>query len=109
MLYRSRRIHHRFEKKVKRYDTKDRNPFVNYMRERGFATPKEVWLHNFRVFLDVRLGYNRERWEAELMEKTYPSDAKWFIHHMNDFFLCFCRPEDPRDDFLLTQECLWCI
>jgi hypothetical protein len=104
MHYRSRKFYHRFEKTAEAYDAIDRSLLVNYMRERGFATPREVWLDNLGAFLDVKLGHDSKRWESELMEIAYPDDAKWFCHHMNQFFLCFCRPEDLQDGFLLTQN-----
>jgi hypothetical protein len=104
MLYRSRKFHDRFEKEIEDYNADDKAELLAYMRKKNFATPRVVWLDNFEVFLEIPLGHDSERWEAELLVNAYPADAKWFIHHMNNFFLCFCRPQDPREEFLLTQN-----
>jgi hypothetical protein len=105
MLYRGRKFHVRFKKTTDDYFADDKSALMDYMHERGFATPRDVWLDNLQVFLDVPLGtHDCERWEAELLRRAYPADAKWFIHHMNNFYLCFCTPEDCRDEFILTQN-----
>jgi Protein of unknown function (DUF4238) len=104
MLYRSRNFLHRFETSAEEYDSRDREPLLAYMKAKGFATPRDVWLDNFRTFLQVPLGPNPRAWEAELMKRAYPEDAKWFIHHVNDYFLYFCKPADDKDGFILTQN-----
>jgi Protein of unknown function (DUF4238) len=104
MLYRRGKFYDRFEKGIEDYDSDDKAELSVYMHKKKFATPREVWLNNFEVFLDVPLGHDSKRWEAELLANAYPADAEWFIHHMNNFFLCFCRPKDPREEFLLTQN-----
>ena len=104
MLYRSRKFHVRFKMTTDDYFANDKSALMDYMHERGFATPRDVWLDNLQVFLDVKLGHDCERWEAELLARAYPADAEWFIHHMNNFYLCFCTPEDCRDEFILTQN-----
>ncbi len=57
MLYRSRKFLERFDKTSENYDADDKIKLLEYMGKKGFATPREVWLDNFRTFLGVPLGY----------------------------------------------------
>ena len=127
MLYRSRNFHSRFESSSAVYDSRDRDPSLAYMAKKGFQTPREVWLHNFRVFLQASPGpdpdwweqaridrqqkdmpnpvrHERDIWEQELMAEAYPEDAKMFVEHVNNYSLHICTPENEEDKFLLTQN-----
>jgi hypothetical protein len=43
--------------------------------------------------------------EKELLGNIYPDDALWFIMHVEWYFLAFCTPCDPVDEFILTENC----
>lgn len=43
--------------------------------------------------------------EKKLLDNIYPDDALWFIMHMEWYFLAFCTPCDPIDEFILTENC----
>ena len=104
MLYRNRTLHSRFEKTAEAYDCADRETLLKYMREKGFVTPKDVWLANINAFLEVRLGHDRNRWLADLKATTDPDGATRFSKHLESTFLSFCTPVDQDDEFILTQN-----
>ena len=104
MLYRNQNIHSRFSKTTEEYNAVDRRKMLNYMRNSNFATPKAVWLASISAFLDISLGFDSNRWEEELKKQAYPGDAEWMIHQLNNFYLSFCVPTDPEDEFILTEN-----
>jgi Protein of unknown function (DUF4238) len=104
MLYRNRTIHGRFDTSIDDYKADDYKEMRNYMRVKGFSSPKAVWLANIRAFLNVRLGPDFERWSKELMDNAYPPDATWFRKHLLQTFLSFCTTKDDHDEFVLTEN-----
>jgi Protein of unknown function (DUF4238) len=104
MLYRNRILHGKYDRSLEEYDAVDRNEMLNYMKEKGFSSPKDVWLANLKSFLNVRLGPDHERWSSELKANAFPWDAQWFIKHMMGTFLSFCTPQNISDEFVLTEN-----
>ncbi|KAK5447975.1 hypothetical protein LTS15_009474 [Exophiala xenobiotica] len=104
MAYRNRNFHQRFEGEMDDYDSNDRVELLAYMHDKGFKTPKDVWLKNIRAFIDVDLSQEDECWYGWLMNHAYPADARWFWKNMTTSYLCFCTPEGADEEFVLTQN-----
>jgi hypothetical protein len=104
MGYRNRRLHQRFEGEKDDYDSNDRAELLAYMNDKGFQTPKDVWLDNIRAFIDVDLGQPVECWSEWLMNHAYPGDARWFWKNMTTSYLCFCTPGRADEEFVLTEN-----
>ena len=77
---------------------------LTYMDAKGFKIPRDVWFANIRAFLEVDISKSKEDISKHMTQRAYPADASWFIMHMQVFFLAFCTPNDPGDEFLLTQN-----
>jgi Protein of unknown function (DUF4238) len=104
MLYRNRSLHGKYDRSSEEYNAADRIEMLKYMRDKGFSSPKDVWLANLKAFLNVRLGTATERWSSELMANAFPRDAQWFIEHFLGTFLSFCTPQNTSDEFVLTEN-----
>ncbi|KAJ4289800.1 hypothetical protein N0V90_011131 [Kalmusia sp. IMI 367209] len=86
------------------YNEDDAVQFKLYMQERGYRKPVDVWFKSIKTILDLKLDLEG-RWKKELPLRIYPDDARWFIAHMEWYFLAFCTPSDPSDEFILTENC----
>ena len=104
MMYRNTSFARRFEKSREDYDSDDRIAILTYMDAKGFKNPRDVWFANIRAFLEVDLSKSKEDLSKHMTQRAYPADAAWFIMHTQTFFLAFCTPNDPGDEFLLTQN-----
>ena len=104
MMYRNTSFAGRFEKSREDYDSDDRVDMLAYMDAKGFKNPRDVWFANIRAFLEVDLSKSKEDLHKDMTQRAYPADADWFIMHTQAFFLAFCTPNDPGDEFLLTQN-----
>ena len=104
MLYRNTTFAGRFEKSREDYDSDDRVDMLTYMDAKGFKKPRDVWFANIRAFLEVDLSKSQEDLSKYMTQRAYPADAAWFIMHTHTFFLALCTPNDPGDEFLLTQN-----
>ena len=104
MMYRNSTFAKRFETSREDYNSDDRELMLAYMDEKGFQTPRDVWFANIRAFLEVDLDGDGPKSLAGLTQRAYPMDARWFIAHMEAFFIAFCTPEKSEDEFLLTQN-----
>lgn len=60
----------------------DKEVFAEYMRNKGFRKPIEVWLENIQAFLEIKMDV-RSGWQDDLLKKAYPLDAMvrfpWFL------------------------------
>jgi hypothetical protein len=63
----------------------------------------DVWLNNIKAILEIKIDAGC-KWEEELQHKAYPPDAVEFIVHTRSFYLSFCTPSDPNDEFLMTEN-----
>ena len=104
MMYRNTTFARRFERSREDYDSDDRVDMLAYMDAKGFKNPRDVWLANIRAFLEVDLSKSKDDLYEDITQRAYPLDAVWFIMHTDTFFLAFCTPIDPEDEFLLTQN-----
>lgn len=85
------------------YKGEDKEDFIEYMELRGFKKPIEVWLDNIKAMLEINMDITSD-WEEELTQKAYPLDAIGFIIHTKMYFLSFCTPSSPADEFLMTEN-----
>ncbi|KAI9778895.1 MAG: hypothetical protein M1839_007858 [Geoglossum umbratile] len=71
------------------------------MREKGYK-PLDVWLDNIKAMLELGVDLG-DGWMEELQKHAYPDDTRWFISHMQMFYLALCTPPSQDDEFLLTE------
>lgn len=86
------------------YQAEDKNLLRSYMTEKGFASPRDVWLHNLRAILDLEMDAKGE-WMTKLQETMFPVDAAMFVHHVQGSYMAFCTPNKEDDEFILTDQC----
>jgi hypothetical protein len=104
MKYRSRQFHQRFDAaSIDEYSADDKITMSSYMREKGFCTPRDVWLANMHAFLDLEME-PLGNWRSKIVRVAYPDDAKLFILHTMQSYLAFCRPASPAEEFILTEN-----
>lgn len=89
MLYRNRTLHSRFNKSKEEYDDVDREQMLQYMEEKGFKHPRDVWFANTSAFLNADIDINNDKpadtehvdallqaLKAKLESQAYPPDAQ---------------------------------
>jgi hypothetical protein len=104
MRYRKPGTQNRFSMdNAEEYVGDDKELFIEYMRRKGFKKPIEVWLDNIKAMLEIKMDIGTG-WEEELGNTSYPLDAIWFVLHTKTFYISFCTPSDPGDEFLMTQN-----
>lgn len=86
------------------YTWEDKNLLDAYMAERGFTDPRDVWLHNLRAILDLKMDAEGE-WAEKLPELMFRPDALMFICHVQTSYTAFCTPIEADDEFILTDNC----
>lgn len=86
------------------YKAEDKNLVRSYMTEKGFKSPRDVWLHNLRAILDLEMDAEGE-WMTKLPEAMFPADAAMFSHHVQGSYMAFCTPNKEDDEFILTDQC----
>ncbi|KFY53148.1 hypothetical protein V496_07858 [Pseudogymnoascus sp. VKM F-4515 (FW-2607)] len=81
MKYRSSNMHKRFyHESSEDYADDDRERLLEYMREKGFEKPIDVWFGNIKAILELEMDPSGE-WMEKIRKRAYPDDAEWFIHH----------------------------
>jgi len=104
MMYRNKGFHRRYNhQSTDDYKSNDRTRMLQYMKEKGFKKPIDVWFANLEAFIDLQMDPER-MWATKIMEKAYPDDAAWFFKNIQMYFMTFCTPKDPKDEFLLTEN-----
>ncbi|PLN86936.1 hypothetical protein BDW42DRAFT_189850 [Aspergillus taichungensis] len=88
---------------VPRPNEDDRHLMVEYMQNRGFSRPRDVWFANLRGLLELDMDAGGQ-WRRTIFDHVYPDDAMIFVAHVQAFFLTFCEPESPQLEFLLTEN-----
>ncbi len=79
MKYRGSGMRKRFyHESAEGYHSDDRHRFLQYMQEKGFKKPVDVWFDNIKGMLELKMDLNG-RWTRELQERIYPDDA--VVHH----------------------------
>ncbi|RAH68347.1 DUF4238 domain-containing protein [Aspergillus aculeatinus CBS 121060] len=86
------------------YQADDRARMLRYMQTKGFTAPRDVWFDNLRQILDLELDDPRRSWRETLRRRIYPDDAAMFEHHLLHSFMAFGEPDDPPEEFLLTEN-----
>ncbi|KAI3334202.1 hypothetical protein F4824DRAFT_502281 [Ustulina deusta] len=103
LKYRGSGFHQRFHHEDSdQYDANDKSLVQEYMREKGFKRPVDVWFHGLKTIMDLNM--NTKGWERELTEKMYPEDAMWFYAHTEMMYMAICTPSKPGAEFILTDN-----
>ncbi len=104
MKYRSSRMHKRFYyQNAEGYSANDREKLLQYMDERGFKKPVDVWFDNIKGMLELKMDV-KDEWILDFPTRIYPDDARWFIMHTQMMYLALCTPANKDDEFLLTEN-----
>jgi hypothetical protein len=104
MKYRGSTMHKRFyHEGAEGYRADDREKLLQYMQEKGFKKPVDVWFDNIKAMLELKMD-PQCLWMRELRERIYPDDAMWFIAHTQMMYLAFCTTSIGDDEFLLTEN-----
>jgi hypothetical protein len=105
MKYRGRTFHRRFYGDGSgNYNAEDKDQFKKYMQEKGYQNPVDVWFKSIKTILELKMDLEGN-WQKKLLVEIYPDDAKWFIMHVECYYLAICTPNDPNDEFVLTENC----
>lgn len=104
LKYRGSTFHQRFYHDVTEgYDADDRELLWEYMKEKGFKRPMDVWFNNLKTIMEVHMD-SEKAWIKELPKHMYADDAMWFILHAQSMYMAICTPSDPSDEFILTDN-----
>ena len=85
------------------YSANDRRQMSEYMEEKGFESPFDVWLDNIKAMLDAQMD-PEGKWLKWLIQHAYPDDAIYFFTHCQAMYLALCTPVNPGDEFFLTEN-----
>jgi len=86
------------------YQGEDKNLLSSYMAEKDLKSPRDVWLHNLRAILDLKMDAEG-KWKTKLPEIMFPADAAMFTYHVQGSYTAFCTPRKEDDEFILTDQC----
>lgn len=86
------------------YTEEDKYLLMEYMAEKGFTRPRDVWLDNLRAILRVDMDAEG-KWMESLRDSMFPEDAGMFIFHVGQSYIAFCTPVDKDEEFILTDNC----
>lgn len=103
MKYRNNGFHSRFFCTLDKYSADDKEELTAYMQKMGLTEPVDVWYHNLREFLDVKMDAHGD-WVNKICDLAFGPDAMWFWAHIQAMFLAFCTPKQPGDEFFLTEN-----
>ena len=104
MMYRNKNFHGRFNVSKENYNADDRAEMMEYMDRKGFKKPIDVWFSNINAFIDVKIDRNPMAWNHRIVEQASLGDALWFWKNITMHYLAFCTPEDPEDEFILSEN-----
>jgi hypothetical protein len=105
MKYRGPTFYERFNhESIDTYVADDKIKMNEYMKEKGFNRPRDVWFHNLHTILKLKHDLDQS-WMTTLPEQMYPSDAMWYIMHTEMMYMALCTPASPDDEFVLTDNC----
>lgn len=86
------------------YPFNDRELLFDYMRERNFSSPRDVWYHNLETIINLEMDPER-KWLKTLPQKMFLNDALWCIMHVGMYYMAICTPSEVADEFILTENC----
>jgi hypothetical protein len=79
MKYRSPIFFTRFNHETAdEYDSSDRDTFLEYMNEKGFTRPIDVWFDSLKKVIDTPMDLG-VKWIMQLCRTIYPPDALWLF------------------------------
>jgi hypothetical protein len=104
MKYRSPIFFKRFNhQKAEDYRSDDRIAFLEYMQERDFQRPLDVWFDNLLKIIDKEMD-PAGKWTEDLWSEIYPGDAIWLYANIRSMWLSFATPSDTDEEFILTDN-----
>ena len=104
MKYRSPIFFKRFNhQRAEDYASSDRALFLEYMQERNFLRPLDVWLDNLERIMEKHMD-PAGKWTEDLYKEIYPEDAEWLKINIRSMYLSFATPSDAVEEFLLTEN-----
>lgn len=104
LKYRGNTFHQRFSHdRPEEYNANDKEQMLEYMREKGFQRPLDVWFHNLKTIMELKMDAG-PKWMGEILEAIYPGDAMWLVNHAQMMYMAICTPERPEDEFILTDS-----
>lgn len=104
MKYRSSRFYRRFfHDTAATYSENDKEKVLDYMREKGYKRPVDIWFDNIKTLLEMEMDLKGD-WAAQLRKSMYPTDAEWAIIHIQRMYLALCKPSSQGDEFLITEN-----
>jgi hypothetical protein len=90
LKYRGSTFHRRFYyDNTECYEANDRELLWEYMAEKGFKWPIDVWFDNLRTIMELHMGPEGE-WIKDLPKRIFFDDAMWFIIYAQ--CSCFSLP-----------------
>ncbi|KAH6669779.1 hypothetical protein B0J14DRAFT_671381 [Halenospora varia] len=92
-----------FSEDLQAYTSEDKHLLRDYMAEKGFITPRDVWLHNLHAILHLDIDVEG-KWTTRLPDLMFPADATMFIVHAQHLYIAFCTPIEKDDEFVLTDQ-----
>ena len=104
LKYRGLMDHQRYNHQMPgAYVAEDREYMHEFMDEKLYERPLNVWLDNIKQIIDMDMDLEYD-WAHELTKRMYPEDAMMFFMHSEMFYMCICTPANPDDEFLLTDN-----
>jgi Protein of unknown function (DUF4238) len=104
MKYRGSTFHRRFyHEDAEGYNANDRELLHEYMAEKGFKRPVDVWFDNLKTIVELHMD-PEGKWIQDLPKNMFLYDAFWFITHVQSMYMAICTPSEPSDEFILTDN-----
>ncbi|KAK1752334.1 hypothetical protein QBC47DRAFT_363898 [Echria macrotheca] len=103
LKYRSSGYHKRFYLDAPEdYMLDDRELMREYMAEKGYQHPMDVWYDNIEAIINLEMD-PEGKWMKELPKHMYPDDAFGFVAHCQGYYMAICTPSAPDSEFVLTD------
>ncbi|RPA87231.1 hypothetical protein BJ508DRAFT_410762 [Ascobolus immersus RN42] len=103
MEYRSKSRRKKFTSSLDEFIHPDKATISEYIKKRGFRSPSEVWLESLRMILEAEDSADGVGYDL-LKGKMYDGDYDLFRYALDYFHVCLCEPEDPADEFIITDN-----
>ena len=104
LKYRGSGFHQRFyHDNTDGYDANDRELLHDYMAEKGYKRPVDVWFDNLKTIMELHMD-PEGKWMSDLPKCIFVDDAMWFITHVQCMYMAICTPSNPSDEFILTDN-----
>ncbi|KAG6365888.1 hypothetical protein INS49_000064 [Diaporthe citri] len=104
LMYRSSQSHRRFHHATPdEYNSDDEIELYQYMLDRGFDGPMDVWFDNLKAIAECNMDSDGQ-WMEDIQARMYPPDARWFCHHTQQSYMAFCSPSDADAEFILAEN-----